>query len=225
MLFQESGMEDTLSSIMQWGFIIIVILILVVILIKWILKKSFPSLMSLFYFAIPTYIVNTIIVASVGNETLNYYTLFEMPSFALYLSPPLVWDALFGMGMAEDRIDLLGVATFFIVFLPFWIALKSSAGVNESQVEKGLKWKKLISGWVIVIILGLGMHNFFLYLFILLIETKLLGLGLIFWIAIIVAVVLLLIFWKRRRDKNNWSPENDPQCQFINGEWVCPYDS
>jgi len=216
--------DGLLETIMQWGFIIIIILILAIILIKWLLKKSFPSIIGIFYFAIPTYIVNTIIVASVGSETLNQYTIFELPTIALYLSPPLVWDALFAMGVSDGRIDLMMVATFFIVFLPIWIALKSSVGINPEKDRKYLKLKKLVSAWIIVTILGLGMSNFYLYILNFLITYQFLGIGLIFWISIAFAIILIILWWRKKRKQSKWSPENDSECQLINGEWVCPYD-
>ena len=194
MIFQENNMNDLMSMIMQWGFIIIVVFVLIIILIKWVLKRSFPSLVSFFYFAVPTYIVNTILVASVGNDTLSQYTLFEMPAIALYFSPPIVWDALFAMGIAESRTDLALVSTFFIVFLPFWIAFRSSAGVNQEKVQNRIRLRKFISAWVIVTILGLGMSNFYFYILTFLVETQVLGLGIIFWIAIIVAIIFFILW-------------------------------
>jgi hypothetical protein len=155
-------------------------------------------------------------------EKLNDYSVFDFSSVVFYLCPPLVWDAIFVMGIEEEKLSLVLLSLFFIIFLPVWVASKTSAGTNKDDGgdKKFAFIKRLISVWVIVTIMGVGMTNFYTYIFLFLINTAFLGISLIFWIAIVIALIIVIYLLIKR-----WRREHDPEngCQLIDGEWVCPY--
>lgn len=225
MILQEKNVDSLLRNFMQWGFIIILVIILIIIVSKWGLKKAFPKLTNLFYFIIPTYIINFILVSVLKTDEINEYTIFEFPSVALYICPPLVWDALFGMGMAQERFELLFVATFFILFIPIWIAWRTSSGVTVKNSQDNnlriLFLKRLACAWMIVVIMGLGLTNFSLFILDFLVINEILGLSLVFWIAMGSLVIIILVYFmqKRKKDKNI-----QPECEWIDGKWVCSDD-
>lgn len=222
MILQDADVPSIVWTGLQWILSIIAIAILGFFLLRWVLKKSFPRTRKIFYFLVPTYIIGAILTTTLGNDKLNEYAVFEFSSTVFYLCPPLVWDAIFAMGIEEGKLSLVLLALFFIIFMPIWVAIKTSAGVdNGEDGKKKLGFiKRLISAWVIVTIMGVGMTNFYTYIFLFIINTVFLGISLIFWIAIAAALIILIYMLVRR-----WRREHNPEngCQLIDGEWVCPY--
>jgi len=214
-----SDIGNLLQTFMQWGFVVIIIVVLVGILMKWGLKKIFPSLVSLFYTLIPTYIINAIVVIALKGEVLNQYAVLKFPYFGYFISPPLVWDSLFGMGLAESRIEILILSSFFIAFLPPWLAWRTTLGLSEEGTKNHLFIKRLLCAVMVILVLGLGLPNFTTYILFILVDIKFLGMNLLFWIIIAIGIFLTVFFlvrkFKRRKMKN------ETECELINGEWVC----
>jgi len=218
MILEDAQVPDVIWTGLQWVLSAIAIAILCFFLFRWVLKKSFPTLRKVFYFLVPTYIIGAILVVAIGNEQLNQYTLFEFDNFVFFLCPPLVWDAMFAMGIDQNKISLVLVSLFFIVFLPIWVAMKTSAGNNESE-KKYAFVRRLVSAWVIVTIMGMGMANFYTYIFTWMTTYSFLGIAVIFWILIITVVFIVMYYLYKRRKKD----KGEGGCQIIDGEWVCPY--
>jgi hypothetical protein len=215
-----------LQEAIQWVLAIVPLAALIYLGGKWALKKGFPSLMPLLYFLVPTYLISVVLTVSVGPEELNAYCSLDLSAAVFLLSPPLVWDALFGMGVAEARLDLAFLSVFFIAFLPAWLALKTTVGVPGTE-DGDLDWRvagyRLLGGWVVVIIMGLGMPNFFAGIFTLLTSFEILGINGIFWVCLgALAAFCALAFWrlKSRGEKNG----EEKVCEIIDGREVCRYE-
>lgn len=219
----EAEVSNTIWLTLQWILAMGALIFISLIILKWVLKKSFPRMRELFYFLVPTYIAGAIITIAIGYQRLNEHTMFPFPSFVFYLCPPLVWDALLAVGLAEENILQIIVSLFFILFMPLWFALKTSAGLNkEEEEESKLNFlKRLASAWIIVTIMGIGMPNFYFYIITSLVITNILGISLIIWTIIAFIIIVMVFFLIKKHKFKNDHPDNG--CQLIDGEWVCPF--
>jgi hypothetical protein len=236
-----ADIPEFLQEVLQWTLTIVPIAVLGLLgakwAVTWIMKKAFPSLTGILYFLIPTYLVCGVLVISIGERALNAHTAIDLSMVVFLLLPPLVWDALFGMGVVEGRLDLLFLSVFFIVAMPLWIAAKTTvgfeAGPEEDKSGRPLFAKRVIGAWVIVIIMGLGIPNFSTFIFERLLAFSLLGLNGIFWAVAAVAAgagIFALLRHRKGHGGPGPAPEGDSpegrrgdNCQLIDGRWVCEY--
>lgn len=226
MIFQ-APIPETLQLYLSWIFVLLPVIVVGFFILKYVLKKVFPGLAIFFYFIIPTYLISIILVFAISVKKLNIYALMKFPLFIYLICPPLVWDTLFGMAIAENNVLLVTTATFFIVCLPLWVATRSSAGTKLKEGEKRFTLRRLFAAWIIVTIMGFGMPNFYSFIFTFLLEHRFLGINLLLWIAIFIAVIIIIYIAVgkiRKKDTQMMPKKKLVECELIDGELICPED-
>ncbi len=223
----ESLIPETISVYLSWIFVLLPVIVIGFFVLKYVLKKIFPGLTVVFYFLIPTYLISIILVLVIGVDKLNYYALVDFSIFIYFLCPPLVWDTLFGKGIAEEDVLLVTTTTFFIVCLPLWVVTRSSTGTRLKEGEKRFTLRRLFAAWIIVTIMGFGMPHFYSFIFIFLLEHSFLGISFLIWTAIFVAIIIVIriAVGKLKKKNTQMMPKKKlVECELINGELICPED-